>query len=226
METVLLNVEPRQSVGKGEAGRMRRGGKVPAVFYGPGKAAALVCVDAREFLFKLAGLEGSHLIQLLSPQPEINEKMALLKEVQRHPVTSAPLHIDFYEVDVNKSIEVTVPLRFVGKAQGVTAGGSLQPLRRDITVECLPREIPEFIEVDVSGLEIHDVIHVADLTLPAGAQAVYDTNDAVVTVAPPVAVETKPVAEGIEGAPAEEAATATTESAAPAAGAAPKTEKK
>lgn len=224
METVLLNIEPRQGIGKGEAGRLRRGGKVPAVFYGPGKAAALVCVDAREFHFKLAGLEGSHLIQLLSPHPEINEKMALLKEVQRHPVTSAPIHVDFYEVDVNKPIEVTVPLHFVGKALGVTAGGNLQPLRRDITVECLPREIPEFVEVDVSGLEIHDVIHMEDLTLPVGAKAVYDTNDAVVTVAPPVAAETKPAVEGVEGAPAE--GVAATEGAAPAAGAAPKAEKK
>lgn len=224
METVLLNVELRQGIGKGEAGRMRRGGKVPAVFYGPGKPAALVSVDAREFLFKLAGLEGSHLIQLLSPHAEINEKMALLKEVQRHPVTSAPLHIDFYEVDINKPIEASVPLHFVGKALGVTAGGSLQPLRRDITVECLPREIPEFVEVDVSGLEIHDVIHIADLVLPAGAKTVYDTNDAVVTVAPPVAVETKPTVEGVEGVPAE--GTATTETAAPAGVTAPKAEKK
>jgi large subunit ribosomal protein L25 len=205
METVILNVEARHTRGKGEAGRMRRDGKVPAVFYGPGKNGLAICVDAREFRIKLDGLEGSHLIQLLSPATEINEKMALLKEVQRHPVTSLPVHIDFYEVDVNKPIEVTVPLHFVGKAQGVTAGGLLQSLRREITVECLPREIPEFISVDVSALGLHDTIHIADLQLPAGAKAIYDTNDAVVTVAAPVA-EVKPAAEAVEGAPAEGAA--------------------
>src|SRR5262245_36051927 len=177
METVVLNVEARQAKSKGETGRLRRAGKVPAVFYGPGKIGQAVCVDAREFRIKLDGLEGSHLIQLLSPTAEINEKMVLLKEVQRHPVTSLPMHLDFYEVDVTKPIEVTVPLHFVGKAQGVTAGGLLQSLRREITVECLPREIPEFIQVDVSPLGIHDTIHVAELTLPAGVKAVYDTND-------------------------------------------------
>jgi large subunit ribosomal protein L25 len=223
METVVLNVESRQVTSKGEAGRLRRSGKVPAVFYGPGKIGQAVCVDAREFRFKLDGLEGSHLIQLLSSTAEINEKMVLLKEVQRHPVTSSPLHIDFYEVDVNKPIEVTVPLHFMGKAQGVIAGGLLQPLRRDITVECLPREIPEFIEIDVSPLGIHDAIHIAELTLPTGVKAVYDTNDAVVTVAPPV-VEAKPVEEAVEGAPAEGATPAPEEPAAP--GGAAKTEKK
>lgn len=225
METVVLNIEARQVASKGEVSRLRRAGKVPAVFYGPGKAGQAVCVDAREFRIKLDGLEGSHLIQLLSPATEINEKMVLLKEVQRHPVTSLPLHIDFYEVDVNKPIEVTVPLHFIGKAQGVTAGGLLQPLRREITVECLPREIPEFIQVDVSPLGIHDAIHVAELTLPAGVKAVYDTNDTVVTVAPPV-VEEKPAVETVEGAPAEGEAATPAPAAPTAPGGAAKAEKK
>jgi len=229
METVILNVESRQTATKGETGRLRRTGKVPAVFYGPGKIGQRVCVDAREFRMKLDGLEGSHLIQLLSPAADFNEKMVLLKEVQRHPVTSSPVHIDFYEVDVNKPITVTVPLHFIGKAQGVTAGGLLQSLRREVTVECLPREIPEFIQVDVTTLALHDTVHIAELVLPAGVKAVYDTNDAVVTVASPVA-EAKPSTEvaataATEGAtPA--AAPAAAGGAAKAAGGAAKTEKK
>jgi large subunit ribosomal protein L25 len=205
METVMLNVEARQVASKGETGRLRRTGKVPAVFYGPGKIGQPVCVDAHEFRMKLGGREGSHLIQLLSPAAEINEKTVLLKDVQRHPVTSSPMHIDFYEVDITKPITVTVPFHFIGKAQGVTAGGLLQSLRREVTVECLPREIPEFIEVDV------------------GVKAVYDTNDAIVTVASPVA-EAKPTTEAVEGTPVEGAAPAP---AAPsAAGGAAKAEKK
>jgi large subunit ribosomal protein L25 len=147
----------------------------------------------------LTGLEGSHLLQLLSPTAELNEKVALLKEIQRHPVTSELLHVDFYEIDVNKPLQATVPLHFIGKAQGVVAGGILQSMRRDITVECLPRDIPEFIDIDVSGLNIHDAIHIADLTLPAGVQAVYETNDQVVTVVPPLA-EAKPAEAEAEGA--------------------------
>ncbi|NOT54402.1 MAG: 50S ribosomal protein L25 [Deltaproteobacteria bacterium] len=216
METVILNVESRETATKGETGRIRRSGKVPAVFYGPGKIGQKVCVDAREFRMKLDGLEGSHLIQLLSPAVDLNEKTVLLKEVQRHPVSSAPMHIDFYEVDVTKPITVTVPLHFVGKAQGVTAGGLLQSLRREVTVECLPREIPDFIQFDVTSLALHDTVHIADLVLPPGVKAVYDTNDAVVTIASPVA-EAKPTA--AEGEAAAATAAAAAAAAAPAAGA-------
>ena len=215
METIVLAVEDRQVKNKGDVGRIRRSGKVPAVFYGPGKTGAPICVDAREFRFKLDGLEGSHLIQLTSPSSAVNEKLALLKEVQRHPVTNAPVHIDFYEVDVNKPIEVTVPLHFIGKAQGVTAGGILQSHRREITVECLPREIPEFIEVDVSSLALHDSVHISELILPTGAKAVYDTDDPVVTVVSPVAAETAAPTEAVEG---EAAAAPEAAPAAPAVG--------
>lgn len=187
METITLTVEPRQSFGKEKAGRMRRQGQVPAVFYGPGKQASSLSLDAREFHFKLANLEGSHLIQFMSSQAAFQDKIAILKEVQRHPVTNALVHVDLYEVDVNKPIQVTVPFHFVGKAEGVVAGGNLQPLAREITVECLPREIPEFVEVDVSHLKIHDSIHVADITLPPGVTSVFDANEAIVTVTPPLA---------------------------------------
>jgi large subunit ribosomal protein L25 len=216
MENIQLNVQTRTGKGKGYAGRLRREGKVPGVFYGPGTSTSAICIDAREFRTKLAGLEGSHLIQLLSPLPELNDKVALLKEIQRHPVTSELIHIDFYEVDVNKPLQTTVPLHFIGKPQGVTAGGLLQSLRRDITVECLPRSIPEFIAVDVSALNIHDTLHIEDLTLPEGVKAVFDTNEAVVTVAAPI-VEEKPAEAAEEVAvPAEGAAA--TEGAAPAGG--------
>lgn len=219
METVVLKVEDRQITTKGDSGRLRRSGKVPAVFYGPGKNGAPICVDAKEFRFKLDGLEGSHLIQLDSPGSAVNAKLALLKEVQRHPVTNTLVHIDFYEVDVNKPIEVTVPLHFIGKAAGVTAGGVLQSLRREITVECLPREIPEFIEVDVTSLALHASVHISEVALPTGVKAVYDTDDPVVVIASPTAAETKATTEAAEG----EAAAAAPAAAAPAA---PKAEKK
>ncbi|HJY84622.1 MAG TPA: 50S ribosomal protein L25 [Candidatus Binatia bacterium] len=213
MENIQLSLQIRAGKGKGYASRLRREGKVPGVFYGPGTTTSPVCVDAREFRLKLAGLEGSHLIQILSPLPALNDKVALLKEIQRHPVSRELLHVDFYEVDVNKPLQATVSLHFIGKPQGVIAGGLLQPLRREITVECLPRNIPEFIAVDVSSLGIHDSIHIEELTLPEGVKAVYDTNVAVVTVAAPI-VEAKP--EEV----VEEAA-APVEGAAPAEGATP-----
>jgi large subunit ribosomal protein L25 len=215
METIKLEIEPRQGKGKGTAARLRRGGKVPAVFYGPRKPGAPICVNAREFRQKVDGLEGSHLIQFLSSLPELKDKLALLREVQRHPVNSMPLHIDFYEVDENKPLQTSVPLHFIGKAEGVTAGGVLQPLVREITVECLPREIPAFIEVDVSPLAIHQTIHIEELALPAGVQAIFDSNIALVMIAAaPVAAPTeeKPTeGEGAAAAPTDAAAPAETE---------------
>ena len=109
------------------------------------------------------------------------------------------LHVDFYEVDLTQRLQVTVPLHFVGKAVGTTEGGILQPVLREIEVECLPTDIPPFIEVDVSALAIHDAIHLADLQLPPNVTPVFESNEAVVTVLPPTVEEVK-VAEPVEGA--------------------------
>lgn len=209
METVPLRVERRQEKGKGPARRLRRTGRIPGVFYGSGNAATSISFDAKEFVVRVTGLEGLHLIRFHSPEAVLNDKMALLREVQAHPTTGQILHADFYEVDLTKKIRVTVPLHFVGKAEGVTAGGILQPLRREVEVECLPADIPEFIEIDVSRLGIHHALHVSDLALPEGAQVVYDTNFAVVTVLAPTVAEVKveevaaPAAEGAAPAGAE-----------------------
>jgi large subunit ribosomal protein L25 len=120
--------------------------------------------------------------------------MVLIRETQHHPVSGAVLHADLYEVDMTANIRVPVPLHFVGKAEGVVLGGILQPVRREIEVECLPTDIPEYVEVDVTALNIHDALHVSDVSLPAGVVALYDSDFAVVTVLPPT-VEAAPTAE-------------------------------
>ncbi len=183
METIKLSVEQRQERGKGEMGRLRRGGRVPGIFYGPGMDTVSVCVNTREFQYKVESLEGSHLIKFLSPTTDLNGKIALLKDVQHHPVTTEPLHIDFYEIDVNIPIQVGVPVHLVGKAEGVTAGGVLHYFRREIMVECLPLDIPESIEIDVTPLEINDVIRVEDLTLASGVSALEDAQLVLASVA-------------------------------------------
>lgn len=214
MEIVALKVQRRSSAGKGPARRLRAGGKIPGVFYGPNQKQALpVELEQKEFARKLAVLEGSHLIQFDSENPELQKRMVLLREVQSHPVTGEVLHADFYEVDLAKKLEVTVALHFEGKPVGVEAGGILQPIVREVTVKCLPTEIPPFISVDVSALGIHDSIHVEDLVRPAGVELVFDTNFTVVSVLPPTVEEVKvevpvevAVAEGAAAAPAEAAA--------------------
>ncbi len=199
MEEIALNVEERDGRGKGPARRLRQGGKIPGVFYGPKRGATPLAIDGKEFTSHVSNLEGSHLIRFRSPVADLQQKVALVREVQAHPVSGAIIHVDFYEVDLTQRLQVSVPLHFVGKAIGTTEGGILQPIIREIEVECLPTDIPQFIEIDVSGLAIHDAIHLADLEMPPNVTAVFESNEAVVSVLPPTVEEVK-AAEPVEGA--------------------------
>lgn len=197
METLTLEVETREGTGKGPARRARAQGRMPAVFYGAKSEGQNLTVDARDFGRRIANLEGAHLIELRSSTAQLDKRMVLLREVQHHPVTGLPVHADFYEVALDQAIVVRVPLHFEGKAAGVALGGILQPIVREMEVRCLPTAIPEFIAVDVSPLAVHDALHVADLKLPEGVEAMLDEGETVVSVLPPT---TDAKAEGAEGA--------------------------
>jgi large subunit ribosomal protein L25 len=202
METIELGVIPRDRTGKGSAREMRRQGKVPAVLYGAKRDATAVAVDNKEFETKIGSIEGTHLIRLTSSAGELGGRLVLVKEVQRHPVSRQLLHTDLYEVDVTAKIKLRVPLHFVGRAEGVELGGILQPIRREVEVLCLPTEIPDYLEIDVSALGIHDAVHISDLKPPPGVEIPFDTDEALVTVLPPVVEEVKVAAEAeaVEGA--------------------------
>ena len=206
MDEITLNVESRDERGKGAARRLRRTGKVPGVFYGPKSTAMPIAVDRKDFASHVANLEGSHLIRFQSPVSELQKRVALVREIQHHPVTGGIIHVDFYEVDLTRKLRVTVPLHFIGKARGVADGGILQPIVREMEVECLPTDIPQFIEVDVTALAIHDAVHLEDVQMPTNVTAIVETNEAVVTVLPPTVEEVKAAApaegEAAEGAPA------------------------
>lgn len=191
METVELAAEERGTSGKAVARRLRLAGRLPAVFYGPRRVAVPITVDAHEFAQRVSGLEGAHLIRFQSTSESVRDRIALVKDTQFHPVTGSVLHADFYEVDLTQKLRVRSPLHFVGKAVGVALGGILQPVRRDIEVECLPKQIPDFINVDVTSLGIHDAIHVSQLQLPDGVLAIFDQDFAVVTVLAPSVEEVR-----------------------------------
>lgn len=206
METVEIQVEPRELGNKGKVKRLRRQGRVPGVIYGPKIEPLPLQIDRKEFVTRVAGLEGSHLVRIKSASPLLADKVALVKAMEFHPVTGEIVHADFYEVDLTEKILVNVPLHFVGKAEGVVRGGILQPIVREIEVECLPMDIPEYLTVEVTPLDIGDSVHIADLSVPEGVTAIYETNLTLVTVVPPTveeapAVEVAPVvAEGVEAA--------------------------
>jgi large subunit ribosomal protein L25 len=193
LETLEIKADPRAKGSKNAARRLRRAGKIPAVLYGPKTEPVPLQVDKKEFSTRVAVLQGSHLVRLKSTDPSLTEKVALVKDLQFHPISGDVIHSDFYEVDLAARITVRVPLRFVGKGAGVVRGGILQPIVREVEVECLPLDIPSSFNVDVSALDIGDSIHVEDIPMPEGVSAVYESNYAVVTVVTPT-VEEAPAA--------------------------------
>jgi large subunit ribosomal protein L25 len=210
LETVEIQIEARDAGTKGAAKRIRREGKLPGIFYGPKSQAVPLEVNRKEFLSRVADLEGSHLIRIKSASPLLADKVALVKEMQFHPVTGEIVHADFYEVDLTARIRVKVPLHFVGKAVGVVRGGILQPVVREVEVECLPMDIPEFFNVEVSELDIGDSLHVTGLAMPEGVTAASESDLTLVTVVPPSIEEAPTPAEApvvaVEGAEAVAAA--------------------
>jgi large subunit ribosomal protein L25 len=156
-------------------------------------------LDKKDFSTRVALLQGSHLVRLKSSVPALAEKVALVKEMQFHPISGDVTHADLYEVDLAAKIQVQVPLRFVGKAAGVTRGGILQPIVREVEVECLPMDIPGFFSVDVGALDIGDSIHVEEIQMPADVTLVFESNFAVVTVVTPTVEEAPAAAAPAEG---------------------------
>jgi len=202
LETLEIQVEARDKQRKRDARRLLRSGKIPAILYGPKTAAVGLALDKKEFSRRVAGLQGSHLVRLKSGAAALAEKVALVKDMQFHPITGDVIHADFYEVDLTAKIQVHVPLHFVGKAVGIARGGILQPIVREIEVECLPLDIPEFFNVDVTALDIGDSVHIEELQMPDGVVSMAEDNMALVTVVPPTVEEAAPtaVAPAAEGA--------------------------
>jgi large subunit ribosomal protein L25 len=200
LETLEIQVDARDKQRKRDAKRLLRAGKIPGVLYGPKTTAVALALDQREFSSRVAGLEGSHLVRLKSASASLAEKVALVKDMQYHPISGNVIHADLYEVDLTAKITVHVPLHFVGKAAGVVRGGILQPIIREIEVECLPLDIPEFFNVDVSALDIGDSVHIEELTMPEGVTAVSEAGQALVAVVPPTVEEAPVAAEPAEGA--------------------------
>jgi len=193
LETLEIQVDARDKKRKRDAKRLLRSGKIPAILYGPKTESVALELDKRDFSSRVAGLEGSHLVRLKSASAALADKVALVKDMQYHPINGDVIHADLYEVDLSARITVNVPLHFIGKAAGVVRGGILQPIVREIEVECLPLDIPGFFDVDVSGLDIGDSVHIEELAMPEGVTAVYESNMALVAVVPPT-VEEEPTA--------------------------------
>lgn len=208
MSETALVVETREGTGKGVARKLRAAGRVPAILYGQGKASLPLSIDPRALDRVLRAGGANTLLDLtVQGRSDLGTPVALVKELQRDPLRGSILHADLYQVDLTKTVEVEVPIHLLGKPKGIDFGGLLEHTLREVALECLPRSIPAAIEVDVSNLEIGDVVHVRDLVLPEGVTLVSDPDLGVAQVALPQAEEAPAeAAVAAEGAPAEGAA--------------------
>jgi large subunit ribosomal protein L25 len=205
-----LNAEVRESTGKGVARKLRAAGRIPGVCYGQaGTQAISLDPAALDRLIRKSASGVNTLIDLkVAGGGHFDGKKVLLKEMQRDPVTNAPLHADFFAIDLTHDITVSVPIHISGSAPGVTMGGGiLDQVLREVQLECRPDAIPDEILADVSELDLGMSLHVRDLALPQGVKLLTDEDLSVVSVAAPKAVEEEaPVEEAVaeEGAEAAE----------------------
>ncbi|MBU2054156.1 MAG: 50S ribosomal protein L25/general stress protein Ctc [Proteobacteria bacterium] len=198
MEATELKACIRKESGKGPARRIRKEGLIPAVFYGRGEEAIPLSVNAAGLRKIIKEKGGNVFIRLLIEGQERQERLSLIKELQIEPVSRRFQHADFYEIRVDHKLTIDVPLHFTGTPVGVVNGGELQQLKRDLKISCLPSSLPDFIEVDVSGLEIGDSLKVQDIRTPDDI-AVLDPGDVGVVMVAVMKVSAPKAEEEAEG---------------------------
>lgn len=211
MSETKLVAQLRSTSGSPAARRLRTEGHIPGVLYGHGMTPLSVTVERRELRLALSGPAGTNTVLAL----EVGGKSypAVVKDMQRHPVKRAVSHVDFLQIDLNEELTFSVPLHLVGEAKAVISEGGLVDKAVDhIDVSCTAANLPNSFEVDVTHMHPHDVIRVADLTIPAGVRVLADPEMTIVTVLTTSAAEAAateaPAAaeEGADGAPAADGA--------------------
>ncbi len=189
MENLSLSVDKRAQTGKSGARAVRRAGNIPGVVYGIQDSTPLT-IKPKELEALLGTRAGANVVFQLNVEGEAaSERPVIVKELQRDPMRGDILHADFLEIRMDETIEIAVPLSLSGEAPGEKMGGTLSQLLRELEISCLPNAIPEQIEVDISEVEIGDVLHVRDLQIPEGVELVADPDDPVLTVIVPVEEE-------------------------------------
>jgi large subunit ribosomal protein L25 len=208
-----LVAEFRDAQGKGASRRLRHANKVPAILYGGHREPRALSLDHTKLLLMLDN-ERFYSTIISLKVGELSQA-AILKDVQRHPAKNAVLHVDLQRVLDDEKIRITIPLHFKGEAgsPGVKKGGVVSHLRNEIEVSCLPKDLPEFVEIDLSGMDINQMIHLADLNVPEGVEIPELTHG---RNSPVVSIHHARAQEEVE-APAADAAAGATAAAAPAA---------
>ncbi len=176
-DLLTISAEPRERAGKGASRALRREGRVPAVIYGDKKEAQAIHVEARA-LNKLLGT-GHFMNSLVQVEVDGVKTRTLPKDVAFDPVTDRPLHVDFFRLAKGAKVQVNIPVVFINEeaSPGLKRGGVMNVVRHELDLMCDADHIPDQIEIDVTGLEIGDSIHISNITLPKGAESAITDRD-------------------------------------------------
>ena len=203
MKETKLTAKPRVGKGSGEAGRLRRTGWFPAVVYGEGRPGVDIQLNEHDFVMMLRTHRSENMIVDLVVEGTEKPYKVMLKAMQHHPITGRVIHLDFYEVSMTRKIEIELPVKLVGVATGVAnEGGILEHVLRALTVQCLPGDLIEEIELDVTALSVGKTLRVRDMKIDAAKYRIMDDPDQV------IAAVAAPRTEEEEKAEADAAATA------------------
>ncbi len=198
-----LAAKRRSETGKGVARRLRAAGKIPAVLYGKDQESIALTLDAREALHLFHSISVENTIVNVQIDDDKEELETLVREIQMHPYRPELVHVDFYCIERGVALEVDIPVNYVGTSQGVRDGGVLEVILHELRVKCLPSQIPDSIEIDISALEIGDSIHASAISLAEDVELLTDPGQTVCLVSAPRAEEeveeVEEEFEGVEG---------------------------
>ena len=207
MSRPKLLAKLRTQLGKEASRKLRQKGLVPAICYGPRMDSVPLTLDPKELMKTIHMGENVLIDLMIQDGKEAAQKVVMVRDLQIDPIKDQCIHTDLLEVVMDEEISVEIPIVLVGKPEGVKMGGVLEQITREITVECLPTDIPQSIEVDVSQLDIGDTIHIGDIGLEKG-RILVDPATTLATVVPPtvekVVIEEEVVEEEVEAEEAEE----------------------
>lgn len=205
-----INAEVREGKGRSESRKLRQIGRVPAIVYGGGQEPRPITLDRNSLTIQM-GLE-SFYTSILNLQIDKKLQPVVVKEVQRHPAKSHVMHLDFQRVVEDEEITLNVPIHFIGEEAAIGVkqqGGVIEHIITDVEISCLPAKLPEYLEIDVSALELNQIMHLSDIRYPDGVestQLAHGHDSPVVAIHPPRREEVEEEAVETEAAAAPEAA--------------------
>lgn len=204
MKSVPLSASPRTVTGRGEVKKLRAIGRVPAVIYGRQLQSQSLEVNLKELDTLLHHSASENvLVDLVVAGDARPQRLALVQEVQHHPISRKVIHVDFHEVKADEKVILSVPVEATGESVGVKNGGILEHVRFKLKVRALPKDLPEALVVDVSALDIGKIIHLGEITAPEGVEILGDKNVPVLAIVAPITEEQEAAAASAAAAPGE-----------------------